>query len=71
MGQQSEMLPQNHAHSAGKWHVDSEVKMGSGPVVFPVLLWRCLRHPAPLSFCACSGQPDFPFPVCLSNLTLN
>lgn len=35
--QQSEVSLQNHARSAGKWHVDSEVKMDSGPVVFPVL----------------------------------
>lgn len=54
MEQQSEVSLQNHTHSAGKWHVDSEVQVGSGPIVFPVLLsW-------------CSGQPDFPLPVCVS-----
>lgn len=41
--QQSEVSLQIHARGAGKWHVDSEVEMGSGPVVFPVLLWRCLE----------------------------
>lgn len=42
--------------------------MGSSPVAFPVLLWLCLKHLVPLCFCACSGQPDFPFPVCVSRI---
>lgn len=36
MEQQSEASLQNHAHRAGNWHADSEVKKDSGPVVFPV-----------------------------------
>lgn len=72
MEQQSETSLQNRAHSAGKWHVDSEVKTASGPVVFPVLLWRCLRHLAPLFFCASSGPARFSFPcLCASNPILN
>lgn len=57
MEQQSEVSLQNHGPSAGKWHVDSEVQVGSGPIVFPVLLLRCR---------CCSGQPDFPFAVWVS-----
>lgn len=68
MEQQSEASLQNHAHSAGKWHVASEVKMGSGPVVFLALLWRFLRHLTPLCSCACPEKPDFPFPVCVSGI---
>lgn len=55
------MSLQNDARSAGKWHVDSEVRMGSGPIEFSVLL--CLRHLTPLFFCACSGCP-----VCISQI---
>ena len=68
MEQQSEVSLQNHAHSAGKWHMDSELKMGSGPVVFLVLLWQWLRLLALPCFLSCSGQPDFPSPVHVSQI---
>lgn len=43
--EQSETSLQNDTHSAGKWHVDSEVRMGSGPIAFSVLLWDISHLP--------------------------